>query len=213
MTSTVIATRGRRLALTSCSLLGRRQAAEAFVTEVLNIVEIDADERIVGDVSCSTPTTSTPPSRNSTPGTSPAKRPPTRARGRSSPRNYAAVNRQRDSRDDARLGKHRPPPSAAIAPGDLIAYSVPRGTSRRASIYIEAVHRLTDLGAVVTHVATWDLARGLRRRVADHRPLDGRRRPDQPLREYSTRQTSTPRSRGSTSSAAGHRGWKTRQAR
>ena len=34
------------------------------------------------------------------------------------------------------------------------------------SIYVEAVHRLSDLGAVVTHAATWDLARGLRRRVA-----------------------------------------------
>ena len=53
---------------------------------------------------------------------------------------------------------------------------------RDLSIYIEAVHRLTDLGAVVTHVAHGDLARGLRRRVADDRHLYGRRRPDQPLR-------------------------------
>ena len=30
---------------------------------------------------------------------------------------------------------------------------MPRGTSRRTSIYIEAVHRLSDLGAVVTHAA------------------------------------------------------------
>ena len=41
---------------------------------------------------------------------------------------------------------------------------------------------------------------------------DGRRRRDQPLRGYSTRQTSTPRSRGSSSSVGRHRGWKTRQA-
>ncbi len=49
------------------------------------------------------------------------------------------------------------------------------------SIYMEAVHRLSDLGAVVTAGGVWDLARGLRRRVADDRPFHGRRRPDQPL--------------------------------
>ena len=53
-------------------------------TEVLNIVEIDADERIAALVMFD-PTTSTPPSRSSMLGTSPAKRPPTRRRGRSSP--------------------------------------------------------------------------------------------------------------------------------
>ena len=42
----------------------------------------------------STSTTSTPPSRSSTPDTSPAKRPPTRARGRSSLQGYAALNRR-----------------------------------------------------------------------------------------------------------------------
>ena len=39
------------------------------------------------------------------------------------------------------------------------------------SIHIEAVHRLSSLGAVVTHVATWDLAGRLRCRVADDRIL------------------------------------------
>ena len=43
--------------------------------------------------SCSTSTTSTPPSRNSTPDTSPARPPPTRTHGRSSRRRYAALNR------------------------------------------------------------------------------------------------------------------------
>ena len=46
--------------------------------------------------------------------------------------------------------------------------SVPRGTSRRTlSVYIEAVHRLSDLGAVVTQVLNGDLAGGFRGRVAD----------------------------------------------
>ena len=52
----------------------------------------------------------------------------------------------------------------------MIAYSAPRGTTRRTlTIYIEAVHRLSDLGAVVTHAAHGTSQDGLRRRVArDH---------------------------------------------
>ena len=58
----------------------------------------------------------------------------------------------------------------AFAPGDLIAYI--RATwdlTPDISIYIEAVHRLSDLGAVVTQVRQRDLTRGLRRRVAGDR--------------------------------------------
>ena len=49
MTSTVIATRGERLILLRAHYSGRDQGPEAFHTEVLGIVEIDADERIVAD--------------------------------------------------------------------------------------------------------------------------------------------------------------------
>ena len=85
ITSTVIATRGGRLVLSRSRASGRDQRPDAFRTDVLNIVEIDADEGSRRS-SPSTPTTSTPPSRNSTPATSPAKRPPTRTRGQSSQR-------------------------------------------------------------------------------------------------------------------------------
>ena len=71
----------------------------------------------------------------------------------------------------------------AFARGDLIPYI--RATWNLAPqirSYIEAVHRLTHLGAVFIQVTRWNLARGLRRRVAGGRPHDGRRRPDQPLR-------------------------------
>ncbi len=54
--------------------------------------------------SCSTPTTSTPPSPSSTPGTSPAKRLPTRTRGRSSREAYAAIQPARASRRRRRTG-------------------------------------------------------------------------------------------------------------
>ena len=46
ITSTVIATRGERLALSRVRFSGRDQRPEAFHTETLGIVEIDADERI-----------------------------------------------------------------------------------------------------------------------------------------------------------------------
>ena len=46
------------------------------------------------------------------------------------------------------------------------------GTSRRTSrVYLEAVHRLSNLGVVVTQVVDWDLTGGLRFRVARGRPL------------------------------------------
>ncbi len=46
ITSTVIATRGERLALRRVRFSGRDQRPEAFHTETLGIVEIDADERM-----------------------------------------------------------------------------------------------------------------------------------------------------------------------
>src|SRR4029077_21075141 len=50
ITSTVIATRGERLALRRVRFSGRDKRPEAFHTETLGIVEIDADERIVAHV-------------------------------------------------------------------------------------------------------------------------------------------------------------------
>jgi hypothetical protein len=46
LTSTVIATRGERLVLTRIRLSGRDQRPEAFHSEMLGIVEIDADNRV-----------------------------------------------------------------------------------------------------------------------------------------------------------------------
>ena len=50
VTSAVIATRGERLALSRNRVMGRDQRPEAFHTEALGIVEIDADNRIVARV-------------------------------------------------------------------------------------------------------------------------------------------------------------------
>ena len=50
MTSTVIATRGQRLALSRARMSGRDQRPEAFHTEVLDVVEINADNRIAAHI-------------------------------------------------------------------------------------------------------------------------------------------------------------------
>ena len=96
---------------------------------------------------------------------------------------YAALNRRElppTTPDWVNIDHRR---GASFAPGELPAYFRAGWNSRLTSAtYIEAVHRLNNLGAVVTHAATWDLARGFRRRVARDRRLDGRRRLGQPLR-------------------------------
>ena len=50
LTSTVIATRGERLVLSRVRVSDSDERPEAFRTDVLDIVEIDADERIVARV-------------------------------------------------------------------------------------------------------------------------------------------------------------------
>ena len=213
ITSTVIATRGERLVLRRVLFSGEDQVPEAFQAELLDIVEIDADERIVARVSFD--------ARRHRRRLRGARR-PIRRRRSGRPRahvvghraDYAALNRRRIPRDDAGLGEHRPPSGdSRSTPGDLTAYI--RATWDLApdfSIYIEAVHRLSDLGAVVTQAAHGTSQEGFDAEWRDDRSLDGRRRPDQPLRAI---RRGRPRRRArdvSTSSADRRRGWKTRQA-
>ena len=182
ITSDVIATRGERLALVSYPLSSRDQRPEAFHTEIARHRRDRRRRPDRGD-------------RHVRP-----RRHRRRLRGTRRPvlageaaahahtwsviaQAYAAFNRHElpaTTPDWVNIDHRR---GLRFAPGDMTAYI--RATWDLApdiSIYIEAVHRLSDLGAVVTHVGERDLARGLRRRVADHRPPDGRRRPDQPLR-------------------------------
>ena len=112
ITSTVISDPRGAPCPHSHSFLGARLDTGEVTAEMLSVVEIDTDNRLAAP-SSSTPTTSTPRSKNSTRGTSPAKRPPTRTRGRSSRGLYAAFNRH-ELPDDGGLGQHRPP---AARPG------------------------------------------------------------------------------------------------
>ena len=91
---------------------------------------------------------------------------------------------------------------------------MPSGTSSQtSSVHIEAVHRLSDLGAVVTAGATWDLAGGLRCRVASDRHFRLSKATGSAGARSSTRQTSTPRSPALTNYSRRRRDWKTRQAK
>ena len=100
----------------------------------------------------------------------------TRTRGRSITSAYAALNRHElpaTTPDFVSIDHRR---AAAFAPGDLVEYlRAGWDLDQDISIYVEAVHRLSDLGAVCHPRGAWNLARGLRRRVAGGLPSDGRR--------------------------------------
>ena len=159
----VVAITSSSLALDSCSGRGAR-GARGF----LDILTSSRSTPTNGSQrqSRSTSTTSTPPSRNSTPV--PRRRSGAHAHTWSVIASaYAAFNR------------HELPPTTpdwvnvdhrrviAFAPGDMAAYiratwDVAPGIGN----HIVDVHRLSDIGAVFTQAVAWDLARGLRRRVA-----------------------------------------------
>ena len=128
-------------------------------------------------------------------------------------RAYAALNRHElpaTTPDWVNIDHRR---GTAFAPGDLTAYvRAAWDLTPDFSIYIEAVHRLSDLGAVVTQASHGTSQEGFDAEWREIELRDGRRRPGQPHASYSTRQTSTPRSPGSTSSSRRRGGWKTRQA-
>ena len=136
LTSTVIATRGERLALSRAPLLWPRPAARGVLYRG---TRRRGDQRRQPDRrrrSRSTPTTSTPPSRSSTPGTWQAKRPRTRTHGRSSRGRFAALNRHELTPDGVGLGQHRPPQRDRVhATGDCPHTSPPRGSMCRTQAF------------------------------------------------------------------------------
>jgi hypothetical protein len=153
ITSTVIATRGERLALTRARMSGRDQRPDAFYTEALSILEIDADNRGAAKVVFD-------------PDDIEAAIEELDARylageAAAHPHSWSAITQA-----CAALSRHEMPRTAtsfvdidhrqfaAIAPGDLITY-LRAGLEDMVDVvfYVEAVHRLSALGAVVTHTA------------------------------------------------------------
>jgi hypothetical protein len=153
-TPTVIATRGERLVLSRVRYSRRDQGLEAFVVEILAVVEINADDRhaaavafdledidaafeeldaryLVGEAAAHEHTWSF------------------------ISRAYAAFNRHElppTTPDWVNVDHRR---GIAFAPGDMTAYiRAGMDLAPDTRIYIETVHRLNSLGAVITQVLT-----------------------------------------------------------
>ncbi len=151
VTRTVMATRGRNLSLARVGF-SRGEGVEAFRTEFHSVIEINAEERIsaiiVFDVDDFNAAIAELDARYL------AGEAAAHARTWSAIAEvYAALNRGEmpAAAPDLVDVDHRS--LAAIGSGDLMAYlQAASEDTPGGAIYIETVHRLTDLGAVTTHV-------------------------------------------------------------
>ncbi|MFI5508308.1 BTAD domain-containing putative transcriptional regulator [Mycobacterium sp. NPDC051804] len=151
ITSTVLATRGERLALSQSRISGRDRGPEAFQLELLGVVEIDADERMVAYIAFEVDDL----------GAALAELDARYLAGE------AAVHSRTWSviKDGyAALNRHEIPPTtpnwvnvdhrrggSAFASGEMATYIRSSWEdSPQNKIHVETVHRLNDLGAVVT---------------------------------------------------------------
>ena len=153
MTSSVIAIRGDRLALSRNRFSGRDQRPEAFRSEAVCIIEIDNDGRIVARVSFD------PDDIDAAFAELDARYLAGEAAVHSNTwsvvtQAYAAVNRREflATTSDWVNSDHRR--TIAFEPGELISWiRASWDIAPDINLHIEAVHRLTNSGAVVTHTA------------------------------------------------------------
>ena len=151
VTRTVMATRGRNLSLARVGF-SRGEGIEAFRTEFHSVIEIDAEERIsaiiVFDVDDFNAAIAELDARYL------AGEAAAHARTWSAISEvYAALNRGEMPAAAPGLVDVDHRSLAAIGSGDLMAYlQAASEDTPGGAIYIETVHRLTDLGAVTTHV-------------------------------------------------------------
>lgn len=151
-TATVIATRDQRLVLCRTCISGEDQEPGAFHIEFLNVIEIDADGRIVARIAFDADDVD--------------------AAFEELDARYLAGEAAAHSRTwsaalrafDAFNGRQVPATTSdwvnidhrrarAFSPGDLVPYiHAAWELAPEAKIYVEAVHRLNDVGAVVTEV-------------------------------------------------------------
>ena len=142
-----------RLLLSRSRASGRDQRPDAFRTDVLNIVEIDTEEKIAAFITFDSDDFEA----------AFAELDARYLAGEAAAHahtwsviagSYASISRDElpQTTPDCMSVDHRR--VAAFEPGDLTAY-VRAGLdlNQHISTYIETVHRLNDLGAVVTHVA------------------------------------------------------------
>lgn len=153
ITSTVVATRGELLALTHICSANRDQRQGEFGVEMLGIGEIDADERIAAHVLFEVDDIDAAFAELD------ARYLAGEAAGHA--RTWSAVMRAYTELNRGELPTTTPDfedidhrRAAAMAPGELIEYlRAALDQTPELSIYIEAVHLLSDLGAIVTHAA------------------------------------------------------------
>jgi hypothetical protein len=154
VTSAPIATRGERLVLTHGRLWFRDEGPEAFFSESLSIVEVNTDERIVAlvsfdleDIDAAFEELDARYLAGEAAAHSHTWSVITQA--------YAALNRRKlpPAKADWVNVDHRR--GIAFAPGDMTAYiRAGMDLAPDTRIYIETVHRLNSLGAVITQVLT-----------------------------------------------------------
>jgi DNA-binding SARP family transcriptional activator len=153
---TTLATRGDRLALCRLRYSGRDQSPEAFYSEALGVIEIDAGARVVAHVTFDF--------EDLDAAFAELEARYIAGEGAAHAHTwsviaavYAALNRGEmpAAAPDLVDVDHRA--LSAIGSGDFMAYLraslEDTEDTPRNRIYIEAVHQLTDLGAVTTHVA------------------------------------------------------------
>lgn len=153
VTPTTIATRGRRLALMRLRFSGRDQGPETFLTEVLGVLEIDPDERIAAAVFFEVDDFDAAVAELDARYLAGEAAPHARTWSFIT-RGYAAVNRNElpAMTPDSDFIDHRA--VLTTEPEDLTGY-LPAlwDLTPDVRVYVEAVHRLNELGAVMTHTA------------------------------------------------------------
>ena len=169
MTPDTIAIRGGHLVLSRVRSLGRDQRHDAFRTDILDVLEIDADGRVVARVVFD-------------PDDFDAAIAELDARylaGEAAPysavwstimEGYAALNRHERPLMTADVISVDHRRGRAFAPGDLPIYlDASWDLMPQSSLYIDDVHRLNDIGTVVTHVVHGTTAEGF---VAEWREIN-----------------------------------------
>ncbi|WP_225346360.1 BTAD domain-containing putative transcriptional regulator [Mycobacterium intracellulare] len=161
MTSHVIATRGDRLFLGRTRFFGPEQGPDTFHSEVLGLVEIDTENRVVARVVFDADELDA----------AIAELDARYLAGEASTHShtwtlvtdaFVALNQRKipaTTSDWVNIDHRRLVP---IGTGDLAAYlSVAWELSPQSYLYVAAVHRLSSLGAVITHVAAGTSPEGL----------------------------------------------------
>ena len=152
-TSDAVATRGERLAVTHARFSRSHEQPEAFHVDFLQLVVIDADERITAvaafDVDDINAALEELDARYLAGEAAPYARTWSVITG-----SYAAINRHEQpalTQDWINVDHRR---ETAMGPGDLIAYiHAASDRDQDNNSYPESVHRLNNLGAVITYAA------------------------------------------------------------